>query len=289
MPIVRLTAFFRDDDGHGWSEQHDQDGGPGTPTLAGILSQFDSFNKQFRRPLLAADGYYIGCRASYKTANGQTAASNILNDPPLIGQQTSGGTPTYMNQASNAVKLRMQNAANTANSDVYLRGVWDAVFNGGVIDFTSAQGAAWKVLMTAYVDQLRGLVYGWQGIDPALTSRGAVTGYVQNEIGTVTLTIAVGNAIPLPAVGTKINVNFARINEGRSSLNRSLVCVVASPTTLTTVRQIAVSEFLSNGTYIAPVKGFIPYDHFGYVKAANRKTGRPFGVAPGRLPARTLH
>jgi len=27
MATVRLTGFFADDDGHGWSEQHDIDGG----------------------------------------------------------------------------------------------------------------------------------------------------------------------------------------------------------------------------------------------------------------------
>lgn len=289
MPVVRLTAFFRDDDGHGWSEQHDVDGGAGSPSLQNILVAFDSFNKKFRRPLLANDGYYIGCRASYRTASGQTAASNLLNDPPIQGPATAASLPVFMNQAQDAVKVRMQNAANTANSDIYLRGVWDSVFNGGVIDFTNAQGKLWEANLKAYLSGLTALAYGWSGIDPALTSRGAVTGYVQNEIGTVTLTLAVGNAVPLPAVGQKVQFSFSRINGGRSILNRSLVCTVTSATTVTTNKQVAVSDFISPGSYIAPVKALIPYDHFGYVKAGTRKTGRPFGVAPGRLPARTLH
>lgn len=288
MPVIRLNAFFKDDDGHGWSEQHDVDGGVSITSLTPYLVAFDNLMAALRRPMLGGDAFYVGCRASYKTGNGQTAASNLLRDPPARGTQTNGGVAVSMTAPEAAVKLRFQNAASTANSDIYLRGMWSQVIEAGVLQFGNAQSAAWKALMITYSDALRVAGYGWTGINPALTSRGNVTGYAPTASGTILLNVDPQNGVALPAVGTKTAVIFARINHSKSVLNRSLVCVVRGAGTVETVQVIAAGDFLSEGTYILPVKGFIPYDHVGYFKLAKRATGRPFGVAPGRRPVRQL-
>src|SRR5262249_18281470 len=88
MPSVRLTAFFKDDDGHGWSETHDKDGGSAITSLTTFLNNFNTLMITFRRPLLGGDAFYIGCRASYKTAGGAIAGDNVLLDPPMRGPQT---------------------------------------------------------------------------------------------------------------------------------------------------------------------------------------------------------
>lgn len=289
MPTIRLTAFFRDDDGHGWSEQHDVDGGVTIATLTPYLAAFDNLMKSARRPMLAGDGFYIGCRAAYKTADGRIAAANLLADVPVRGTQTLQGVPIWMNEASDAIKVRMQNAASTANSDIYLRGVWDDVQVGGQIFFGGDQGTAFKRYLTAYTDGLRANAYGWTGVNPDATPRGKVENYLVNNDGKVQFQVAATNGKPMPAAGSKVQVKFARINGSKSILNRTIVCIVNSPTGLTTVQQIAASEFISEGSFIIPVKGFIPYDHFSYVKLGSRKTGRPFGVGRGRLSAAVLH
>ncbi len=290
MPAVRLTAFFKDDDGHGWSESHDKDGGAAITSLTSYLLAFNTLMQTFRRPLLGGDAYYLGCRASYPTADGTIAGDNIELDPPMKGPLTYGGVEVNMDAPHVAVKMRFRNDASTARSDAYLRGMWRQVVNAGVLNFATAEGGEWKRRADAYGAALISGGYGWVGTNPALTSRGNVTGYTQDAAGTVTLNITPTNGVVLPAVGTKLSMKFARINRSKSILNRSLVVEVqAGGAAVTTIERVAVSDFETNGTYIATVKGFIPYAAVSYYRLSQRKTGRPFGVGRGRLPAITLH
>lgn len=289
MPVIRLTAFFKDDDGHGWSETHDKDGGTTIVSLTTFLAAFNSLMQSFRRPLLGGDAFYIGCRASYKTSNGAIAGDNIELDPPMRGPQTSGGVTVNMDAAEVAVKMRFRNDGSTARSDVYVRGMWRQVIDAGVLDFTSPTGAEWKNRADTYANALISNGYGWVGTNPTTTSRGKVTGYTANANGTVTLNLTQQNGVPLPVAGTRLAIKFARINRSKSILNRVLVCVVdVGAAAVTTTEQISPADFETEGTYVATVKGFIPYAAMSYYKLARRKTGRPFGVAPGRLPAAVL-
>lgn len=290
MPVVRLTAFFKDDDGHGWSETHDKDGGSSITSLTTFLTNFDSLMRTYRRPLLGGDAFYLGCRASYRTTSGGIAGDNIELDPPLRGPQTYSGITVNMGPAESAVKMRFRNDASTARSDAYIRGFWRQIVDAGVLDLVNSPGDEWKRRADAYAAALILNNYGWQGSNPAATSRGVVTNYIQDTTGTVTLTVAPTNAVPLPAAGTRLPFRFARINKSKSTLNRSFVCVVnTGATTVTTTEQVAVSNFETSGTYIANITGFIPYAAMSYYRLSRRKTGRVFGVAPGRLPVRTLH
>jgi hypothetical protein len=288
MPAVKLTGFFLTDDGYGWSETHVVNGGSGDPALSTILATFDTVMKDKRRPLLGRDAKYIGCRASYRTETRKIASAvNILN-PPLSGTQAVGNQRTETTEQSVAAKLRMGNTAQTAFSDIYLRGLWDQVEEGGQLIFNGAVPAAWKSLADGFVASLIANGYGWEGIDPALTSRGNVTNYVMGEDGRITFTVAVTNAIALPAVGTRVNPRFARINNSKSVLNRSLVCTVESATSLKTVDVVAAAEFTGPGTFVNAVKSFIPYAQAAYWKLAHRKSGRPFGLSRGRARVKAL-
>lgn len=290
MPTVRLTGFFRDDDGHGWSETHDKDGGSSITSLTTFITNFNTLMQTFRRPLLGGDAFYIGCRGSYKTANGAVAGDNILLDPPLRGPQTFGGADVNMDAAEVAVKMRLRNDASTARTDVYIRGMWRQIILAGTLDFGGTFGVEWKRRADAYAAALISGGYGWVGTNPAATSRGEVTNYAANLDGTVTLTVAVKNGVALPADGTKLPCKIARLNGSKSVLNRLLVCTVGGTgTTLTTLEKISASAFQTKGTYIATVTGFIPYAAQSYYKLSQRKTGRPFGVGRGRLAAATLH
>lgn len=291
MPVVKLNAFFKDDDGEGWSEQHEKDGGSSITSLTTFLNGFHSLMQSFRRPLLGGDAFYLGCRASYKTDTGAIAGDNIFLDPPMRGPQTFGGATVNLPKTSDAVKQRMRNDASTARSDIYLRGIWKDVINAGVLDFgVNAQAGEWKRRLDIYTGQLVQLGYGWVGINPALTSRGRVTGYVSNPTGTVTLNLTQVTGGPIPAAGTKVTCSFAKINASKSILNRSFTCVVdVGAAAVTTTEKVAVSAFETEGTYIIQVKGLIPYAAASYVKLSSRKTGKPFGLERGRGPVKVLH
>jgi hypothetical protein len=290
MPTVRLTGFFKDDDGHGWSETHDKDGGSSITSLTTFIANFDTLMKTFRRPLLGGDAFYIGCRGSYRTASGAIAGDNILLDPPLRGPQTFGGQDVNMDAAEVAVKMRLRNDASTARTDVYIRGMWRQIILAGTLQFSDTFGVEWKRRADAYAAALISGGYGWIGTNPTATSRGKVTGYLPNPDGTVTLQVSQTNGVPLPVAGTKLPFKFARINGSKSILNRLLVCTVdTGGTSVTTLEKISPSVFETNGTYIAVVTGFIPYAAQSYYKLAQRKTGRPFGAGRGRLSAQTLH
>jgi hypothetical protein len=289
MPAIRLTAFFKDDDGHGWSETHDKDGGSSVTSLTTYLQNFDSLMSTWRRPLLAGDAYYIGCRASYRTTDGTIAGDNLERDPPMRGPQTFSGNNLAMGAPETAVKMRLRNDASTARSDVYLRGIWSQLVSAGVLDLGGAVGGEWKTRADAYAAALVSGGYGWVGTAPGTTSRGDVTGYLAAVDGRVDLNVTPTNGIVLPPAGTRLAVKFARINDSNSVLNRALVCTVqVGGAAFRTVQVVAVGDFESSGTYIATVRGFIPYAALSYYKLAKRKTGRPFGVGPGRLPARAL-
>ena len=131
--------------------------------------------------------------------------------------------------------------------------------------------------------------YGWQGTNAAATSRGNVTGYARNPDGTVTINVTPTNTVALPAAGSRVPVKFARINNSKSILNRSFACIVdLGGASVTTTEIVSPDPWVVGGTYIATVTGFIPYAAMSYFKLAHRKTGRPFGVEPGRLPVKVL-
>lgn len=290
MALVRLTSFFKDDDGHGWSEQHDKDSGGVPPDITALLTAYDTLMVSKRLPLLCGDSFYIGCRVTFRTAQNQNAGDNIENDPPKRGPQTQGGEPLNMSAPEAAIKMRLRNAASTQKSDVYLRGFPKNLIDAGVLTFAGAIPSGWKNKADEYAAALVAGNYGWVGVNSANTSRGKVTGYQRQVDGTVLFNLTPTNGVPMPAAGTKLNVKFARINRSKSVLNRVLVCTVGvGGTTVQCEEVIACDDFANDGSYIATQVSFIPYAAVSYYRLSQRKTGRPFGVGPGRLPVRILH
>lgn len=290
MPPVALTGFFQTDNGYGWSETHHSPGSAEPINLAPLLTQFRQIMIDQRRPLLGRDGFYIGCRASYRTSTGRIASAPILETPGKPGTQgvLVGAVvqPTWTTSQEAAAKLRMGNAGQTAFSDIYLRGFWDVVESAGELDFTSTLGANWKSLADAYVAALVQAGYGWLGIDPALTTRGNVTDYTIDVDQHITFTIAVTQGPVLPAVGTRIAVRIARLNNSKSVLNETHVVTVLSPTTFRTVQPTAAGSFTGPGTFTYSVKSFLAYQAVQYWKLARRACGRPFGLSRGRSRVR---
>jgi hypothetical protein len=290
MAVVQLTAFMKDDDGHGWSETHNKDSGGVTPDITALLTAFDALMVSKRVPLLCGDSFYIGCRASFKTPQGATAGDNIERDPPMRGPQTFLGTDLNMTAPEAAIKMRLRNAGSTQKSDVYLRGFPKECIIAGVLNFVGAIGAAWKAKADQYASQLIADSYGWPGTNSATTSRGVVTNYVRQGDGSTLFSVTPTNTVVLPAAGTKLNVKFARLNSSDSVLNRVLVCeVMPGGLTLKSKENIAADEFELAGTYIATQISFIPYAALSYYRLSQRKTGRPFGVGPGRRPVEIRH
>lgn len=290
MAVVALTAFMKDDDGHGWQETHNKDSGGVTPDVTAMLAAFDSLMVSKRVPLLCGDSFYIGCRASFKTAQNATAGDNLERDPPMRGPQTFLGSPLNMTAPEAAIKMRLRNAASTQKSDVYLRGFPKECIQAGVLDFVSPIGAAWKAKADQYASALVADAYGWPGTNSATTSRGTVTNYTRNVDGTITFSLTATNGVPLPAAGTRLNLKVARLNNSKSILNRVFVVTIQpGAVTARTDEIVAADDFETPGTYIATQISFIPYAALSYYRLAKRKTGRPFGVGPGRLPAKTLH
>lgn len=290
MPTYRHTAFFRDDDGHGWTETHDWD----TPSIGGVdlAARAEVFNQLMRTrrvPLLAKDAFYLGCRVS-KFQPGTFAKSQsfpIFLDLPDSGTANVSSAKTEMDAALLAVKVTFADAAGENRADTYLRGVWDQVITAGQLDFGGVAGGAFKTLLASYQTELIQGGYGWIGRNP-LSTRGKVTGYTLLPNGRVRFALNNITGEPLPFVGQQRTFYFARLNNSNSVLNRPIVCEVTDGFECTTVAPIASGPFVSAGTFYLRTPQFFPYAQVAYRKLSARKTGRPIGVGRGRAPARPV-
>jgi hypothetical protein len=280
--------MFRDDDAHGWSEAHQIDGG-GVPNLVELRDNFDQLMRTKRVPLLASDGFYIGCRVAYKTTSGRNPSLNKLADLAISGSSPGSGIKWQMAAAEIACKSRLQNAGNTANNDTYIRGIPQIISNAGQLDFSGAGGGAFKSSLDAYMNALIQGQYGWFGVDSQNFNNGQMTNYTLNEDSTVTFTLLpkAGSTALLPNL--TYSVRFSRINNSKSILNRTFVCRAITPTSITTLKQVAATEFLTPGTYSVKMNTFEKYTIIAYYKLAQRKTGKVFGVGRGRRSVEVLH
>lgn len=293
MPVIICTGFFKDDDGNGWSERHCIDGGVSAPALSAFLTNFDDLMVSKRVPLLGLDTFYIGCRVAYRTQDRKIASAVLFKNPPMVGPKTFSGLDVNTMAPMETIKMRMQNAGRTNSADTYLRGSWHAGSIDGVLNFGGVLGTQLKIRLDSYANELIAKNYGWQGIDTTKTSRGDVTDYVIGADGRITFTVAPTNGVALPtptppATQVTMDFRFARLNDGKSVLNRTLVCDILTPTSIRTRSVVAARDFEGAGTYVAVVRGLIPYAILDYYKLARRATGRPFGLTPGRARARAL-
>lgn len=290
MALYRHTAFFRDDDGHGWTETHDWDSASSSDLDLGARAEtFNLLMRSRRVPLLAGDAFYLGCRVSrYQPgAFAKVQSFPIFLDSPDPGTPNVSTVSTPMDASLLAVKVTFADATGTSRADVYLRGVWDQAIQAGQLNFNGVAGAKFGELLKMYQDALIQSGYGWIGTS-ANTTRGVVNGYTINPDGTITFQTLRREGAPSPDVGVGVTATFARLNNSKSILNRAIRCVGSAGVTLTSVQQLAAGPFESAGTYYIKIPAFFRYGQVSYRKLSSRKTGRPIGVGRGRLPARNV-
>lgn len=282
--VLRCTAIFGSDAGKGWSESHDRLFAEEPTDLLPHLLAFKLLIDQKRVPLLGRDCYVKALRVAYRSASGAIKSSPFKYQPyQRPGNDKRGSAPAI------AAKVRMGTSTNADFSDIYLRGFWDTIEEDEQLVLNVGDGAIWAGLLDQYVAALVGSqpAYGWSGINEALTSRGEVTAYSVPLNTRPLFTVNPTNGVTLAALVNKIvPFNFAKLNNSRSVLNRSLVVKVLSETEVQTTQPIAATAFTGEGTYIAPVKQFFAYTGKQYVILGRRAMGRPIGDSPARLKAR---
>lgn len=271
MPtIIKCTAFFGSDAGHGWSESHFVPGGNPPVVLLDYIQSFKTLMDNFRRPLLGKDCYIKGLRVSYKTDTGAIASSAYRYTPySYPGNQREGSAPSV------SAKVRMGDSTNTQFSDIHLRGFWDAVEKDEALDFTTAAGTAWKQLLDQFTDNLVGQNYGFMGQEEANTIRGKITGYTTDANGFVQFSIEKTSGPALPAAGTLRQFRAAKLNGSKSILNRTMIVEVDSPITCKTVVPTAAGEFVSDGTFVMRETNYVGYTGVQYTILGKRSMGRP--------------
>lgn len=279
--VLRCTAFFGSDEGKGFSETHDRLLSDTPSNLLTYMQDFKTLIENKRVPLLGKDVRLEAIRVSFKTASGATKSSPYKYSQFKYPSNTraSAGPPL-------AAKARLGTTNNENFSDIYLRGFWDAIEENEQLVLESSIGTIWKGLFDQYLAALIGAQpgYGWNGINEDATPRGNVTGYTVAANNIVTFTLEKTNgAVWTPFLDSKPHqVNFAKINNSKSVLNRELVVTFTDETTCKTVAPIAAAAFTGAGTFIAPVKQFYAYTGQQYIILARRAMGRPITASRGR-------
>lgn len=280
MAIAFCEAMFQSDAGRGWREGHHIVVSEPL-NLSPVFVAFKDLIDTFRLPLLGKDRFLKGLKISVPTPTGDVASVPFRYAPVKYpGNQRDGCAPSV------AAKVHMADITNTRFSPIYIRGFWDVVEENEELNFNSAGGAAWKLLLDQYVAQLVVKGYGWKGLDATNTIRGRVTNYTIDANNFVTFTVSYP-AGPVAFNPGEINtVRFARINHSTSVLNRTLQVLVVDASTLKTVNPIAAGAFDSEGTFVAEGKQFIQYLGAQYTILARRAEGRPTTQSLARQRAR---
>lgn len=279
--VLRCTAFFGSDEGKGWSETHDRFFSDVPANLLTPMQDFKTLMENKRVPLLGMDCRLEAVRVSFKTLTGGTKSSPFKYSAFVYpsNKEPSAGPPL-------AAKARLGTTNNENFSDVYLRGFWDSIEENEQLKLTSAKGTIWKGLYDQYVAALIGAQpgYGWNGIDDVNTPRGNVLAYTVAANGIVTFTLEKTNGANFAPFldGKPHQIIFAKINNGKSVLNRELVCTFPDENTAKTVAPIFAGPNIGTGTFIAAVKQFFLYTGTQYLILAKRAMGRPISASRGR-------
>ena len=290
MGLYRHTAFFRDDDGHGWTETHDWDSASSSELDLGARAEnFNALMMARRVPLLAGDAFYLGCRVSRYAPGSESKIQSfpLFLDLPQHGTKNVSTAKTEMDAALLAVKVTFADATGTSRADTYLRGVWEQVITAGQLDFTGVAGSAFKTLLKDYQDSLINGGYGWIG-KASNSTFGTVGPYTVTANGNISFNIVPKGGLPLPPEGTNFTLYLARLNNSNSVLNRPIRVRMDAGFNAVSIQQIAAGPFQSAGTFYLRVPAFFRYAQVAYRKLASRKTGRPTGVGRGRLSARPV-
>lgn len=278
MPTpIKCLLMFRDNSGTGWSELHYRLSSSDNPNLNVHLTNLVDVIAAARQPLLSGDCQIVGARVSYPRPGAVASLSNRM----FLG----GPTGVVGVSSSLSLALKWTDTTFTKNKITHMRGFWDSVeFNGEY--HPEAPGAAgWQDRLNVYKAALIGAGYGWLSKDPALSSKGPVSGYISDTTGRVTFTLP-GDGMPAATVGTVQPVRFSRLNRSNSPLNATLLVAVTNRNLVTTVDQVAAGPFASPGRFNYRGISFVGYSNLYSIALGRRQQGRPFFQLPGRAQAR---
>jgi hypothetical protein len=277
---VKLLMVFQSERGYGWSEQHYINAQSSSPNLANIINNAKANLLPARAAILGQDCQIVGVRASYAVANGiASKASSVF----LVGAQgfASGSQ-------NDSLAIVFYDVSTVRKKITHLRGFWDVVVTEESYQPT-AGGQPWATYLNGYLTQLTNGTYGWLSKQPTLSPSGTVVSYAPNIDETITFNLALNtNSPPLPTGPAPFSVKFSRINNSRSTLNKAIVCVWTSATSVTTAAPIAAGPFTGKGRFSISVPAFLGYDSVGNISLGERRMGRPLGHYPGRRSRRPV-
>ncbi len=278
MPTpVKHIFYFRSSEGYGWSETHFRNISDATIDLKAVADDARTNIVPKRVALLGEDCSFIGLRVSYPLTD-EIASYNTDEN---IG---SGNGKTGAASALSLVTTFV-NVTYNRKSITHLRGFWDDLERDETFNPEPGVGAEWAAVFTQWKDALIARGYGWLSKNVPTSAKGLVNSYVEETDGTVKFLISANANITL-RVGTNIAVRFARINNSKSTLNRTLVVRVNTANELQTVAPIATGAFSGKGIYTFRDTVFYGYANTGGLKIGKRQMGKPIGLSVARSKAR---
>lgn len=278
MPTpVKFVAFFRFNEGYGWSEIHYRLSASDNPDLNAQLENFRSQILPLRATLLGRQAAVIGLRASYQRAGA------VASLPGTIF--IAGDSVQNCEDEETSLAVTWTDGTFTRQKITHLRGFWDSVIDAGFYNPTAPGSEGWGERFDAYKTALRTQQYGWLSADAAASRSGKVEGYASGVDQRITFTLG-APGLTGPANGSLLEVRFSRLNAGQSVLNRALLVEKLTDTTLRTVAPIAAGPFTGQGRFRYRATAFVSYNNVSRTVVGSRRMGKVFTARAGRLPAR---
>lgn len=276
MPFnVKFQAFFGTDLGYGWTETHWRvSQASQAPDLELQLQNFEANILPPRQYMLAGSGRIIGTRASTKVTGGIASKAHKMFLLGAPGQN--------MASQNDSAAIVMYDTTNTRKKVIHMRGLWSLVVQNEAFHPEADPTGIYKTCLGQYQGNLVAQTYGWMGRNPITTTFGTVNGYTINMDGTVTFAVAISQGSqPVPTTTDPYSVRFSKLNNSKSTLNKTIVCV--SPNgTISTVAPIATGPFVAKGRFYINPPAFIAYGGAGPSSLGERRMGKYLGLYPGK-------
>lgn len=276
-PVLKFLTIFEGNEGYGWTEQHFKQASSANPQLDVALNNYILGVVAARSAILASDCSIVGARVSYPSP--PSVSSYGLRQKISGTVSGSGAAPAL------SLAVQWKNANFTKSKIVHLRGFPDAVEADESYHPELLPG--WEDRLQAWKNALTQGSYGWLSKDPTISSQGDVSGYAVGTDHRVTFTLA-APGIPVQWVGTRQQIRFSRFGNGKSILNRSLLCDITSTTQAVTVQKIGADPTSTTGKYNFRATSLVLYSNTGSISLGERRMGKVLNRYPGRAPAKAL-
>lgn len=292
MPFVIRTTFAFLGQGQGWSESFYWSSADGNLQTAENLT---TPLAQKRAKLLANTYVLQVIRNSVVIDDGgaKVLRQSDLAEPGFTG--VASWTPATPNLCLLCV---WQTANNRASKKQYMRGIPNAIDDGGKIaNFNAAGAAAFGSNFQSWASAMQAFGAGWLA---GVVSKTAIinTYTVDADTAQVTFTLAAPGVVPWPVsfgASTRVYVSLP----GKNPLDGALVVVPTSALSCFTTKghpapplpvdQIGVMKLRTpNLVTLAPLAPNTPTGVISPQRVISRKTGRPTYASRGRQSARVL-